>query len=152
MIVTCVARTESIQHRTCIHGPSVYQVMMPWIQDLKIIKKNHINKYKKITVIAEVNRDGSAKKYANKGGIQIQQASLHHTHMHTHTHTQCHTCTNHTYQHSHVPKSWSCRGRVCDNLYLLSSVFHHCLSTIWHCHPYFLLHAITIIVFYTCMI
>ena len=51
-------------------------------------------------------RDGSAKKYANKGGIQMITNTTGIPTSHTHT------CTYHTFQHSHVPKSWSCRGRV----------------------------------------
>ena len=47
------------------------RVMIPSTYDLKITKKITVTSIKTIVVIAEGSRDGSAKKYANKGGIWV---------------------------------------------------------------------------------
>ena len=70
------------------------------------------NHQKKITiiVIAEGSRDGSAKKYANKGGIQMitNTTGIPTSHTHTCTHVQI-TLVNTAMS---LIKSWSYRGHV----------------------------------------
>ena len=117
------------------------------------IKKNTV-----IIEVAEGSRDSNGKRYSNLTrvvGMITNTTGIPTSHTHTHTHTHTHVQIPLVNTAMSLSRGAADRGCVCVIyeclLYLLSSVFHPCLRTFWHYHPYFLLQLATRIFFFFIM-